>query len=211
MPIILEGIRKSFGSTPVLSIDHLEIPDSAQWVVTGRSGSGKTTFLNLIAGILLPDAGKVTVAGTIVTRLSEARRDLFRAKKIGFVFQTFNLLSGYSALENVLLGMLFAGRTDRAKAESLLERVGLSDRMGHHPGQMSVGQQQRVAIARALANDPGLILADEPTGNLDPKTGAVVLELLKEICAAGKTTLVAVTHQPQVVDAFPKVWNLSES
>ncbi len=211
MSILLKDVHKSFAETPVLSIDHLEIPDGSQWVVTGKSGSGKTTFLNLIAGILLPDRGQVVVEGVEVSGLPEAKRDLFRARKIGFVFQTFHLLPGFTALENVQLGMLFAGRKDRAKAEGLLERVGLSDRMKYHPAEMSVGQQQRVAIARALANDPALILADEPTGNLDPETGVVVLDLLREVCRTGGTTLVAVTHQPQVVEAFPTTWNLSES
>ena len=211
MSILLKDIRKSFGETPVLSIDHLEIPGGSEWVVTGKSGSGKTTFLNLIAGILLPDRGQVVVEGTDIALLPETKRDLFRARKIGFVFQTFHLLPGFTALENVQLGMLFAGKSDRAKAEGLLERVGLADRMRYHPAEMSVGQQQRVAIARALANDPALILADEPTGNLDPETGVIVLDLLREMCSTGGTTLVAVTHQPQVVEAFPKTWNLSES
>ena len=211
MSILLKDIRKSFGETPVLSIDHLEIPGGSEWVITGKSGSGKTTFLNLIAGILLPDRGQVVVEGTDIALLPETKRDLFRARKIGFVFQTFHLLPGFTALENVQLGMLFAGKSDRAKAEGLLERVGLADRMRYHPAEMSVGQQQRVAIARALANDPALILADEPTGNLDPETGVIVLDLLREMCSTGGTTLVAVTHQPQVVEAFPKTWNLSES
>ncbi len=211
MSILLKDIRKSFGETPVLSIDHLEIPGGSEWVITGKSGSGKTTFLNLIAGILLPDRGQVMVEGTDISVLPETKRDLFRARKIGFVFQTFHLLPGFTALENVQLGMLFAGKSDRAKAEGLLERVGLSDRMRYHPAEMSVGQQQRVAIARALANDPALILADEPTGNLDPETGVIVLDLLREMCSTGGTTLVVVTHQPQVVEAFPKTWNLSEA
>ena len=211
MSILLKDIRKSFGETPVLSIDHLEIPGGSEWVITGKSGSGKTTFLNLIAGILLPDRGQVMVEGTDIALLPETKRDLFRARKIGFVFQTFHLLPGFTALENVQLGMLFAGKRDRAKAEGLLERVGLADRMRYHPAEMSVGQQQRVAIARALANDPALILADEPTGNLDPETGVIVLDLLREMCSTRGTTLVAVTHQPQVGEAFPKTWNLSES
>jgi len=211
MSILLKDIRKSFGDTPVLAIDHLEIPDGSEWVVTGKSGSGKTTFLNLIAGILLPDQGQVVVEGVEISALPETKRDLFRARKVGFVFQTFHLLPGFTALENVQLGMLFAGKRDRVKAEGLLERVGLADRMQYHPAEMSVGQQQRVAIARALANDPALILADEPTGNLDPETGVIVLDLLREVCRAEGTTLVAVTHQPQVVEAFPTTWNLSES
>jgi putative ABC transport system ATP-binding protein len=209
MSVLLEGVRKGYAGTPVLSIGRLEISKGAQWVITGRSGSGKTTFLNLVAGILTPDTGTVTVAGTPVNLLPEAERDRFRAGKIGFVFQTFNLLQGFSALENVLLGMLFAGKTDRPRAEGLLERVGLKDRMGYPPNQLSVGQQQRVAIARALANRPEIILADEPTGNLDPATGQSIIELLKEVCREGGETLVVVTHQPQVMQSFRDVTDLS--
>ena len=209
MSVLLEGIRKAYRGTTVLSIDRLEIPKGAQWVVTGQSGSGKTTFLNLIAGILLPDAGTVTVGGTEITRLPEAERDRFRARTIGFVFQTFNLLQGFTALENVMLGMLFAGKTDRARAESLLVRVGLQEKVHARPSELSVGQQQRVAIARALANRPEILLADEPTGNLDPKTGASIVDLLKEVCREGGETLVLVTHQPQVMESFPKVTDLA--
>jgi putative ABC transport system ATP-binding protein len=205
----MEGVRKSFNGTPVLSIARLEIARGAQRVITGRSGSGKTTFLNLVAGILTPDAGVITVAGTAINLLAEADRDRFRAGKIGYVFQTFNLLPGFTALENVLLGMLFAGKVDPGRAEALLERTGLKDRMGYRPGELSVGQQQRVAIARALANRPEIILADEPTGNLDPKTGESVVELLKEVCREGGETLVLVTHQPQVMQAFQEVTDLS--
>ncbi len=205
----MEGVRKSFNGTPVLSIGKLEIPKGAQWVITGASGSGKTTFLNVVAGILTPDAGVVTVAGTPINLLSEAERDRFRAGKIGFVFQTFNLLQGFTALENVLLGMLFAGKVDRARAEGLLERVGLKDAAGRRPNELSVGMQQRVAIARALANRPEIILADEPTGNLDPKTGESVVGLLKEVCREGGETLVLVTHQPQVMQSFKDVTDLS--
>jgi putative ABC transport system ATP-binding protein len=209
MSVLIEGVRKAYQGTPVLSIDRLEIPKGAQRVITGRSGSGKTTLLNLVAGILTPDSGTVTVAGTPINLLPEARRDRFRAEKIGFVFQTFNLLQGFSALENVLLGMLFAGKTDRPRAESLLERVGLRDRAAHRPNELSVGQQQRVAIARALGNKPEIILADEPTGNLDPKTGESIVELLKEVCREGGETLVVVTHQPQVMQSFRDVTDLS--
>ena len=177
--------------------------------MTGTSGSGKTTFLNIASGILAPDAGVVTVAGTPITLLSEAQRDRFRAQTIGFVFQTFNLLQGFTALENVLLGMLFAGKTDRTRAEVLLERVGLKDRQNYMPHALSVGQQQRVAIARALANRPEIILADEPTGNLDPGTGETIIKLLKEICGEGGETLVIVSHQPQVMQSFKDVTDLT--
>jgi putative ABC transport system ATP-binding protein len=207
--IQLQGVRKAFNGAPVLSIEKLDVAKGAQWVITGASGSGKTTFLNLISGILPPDAGTITVAGTDITRLSEAARDRFRAEKIGFVFQTFNLLQGFSALENVLLGMLFAGNVDRPRAEALLDRVGLKDRMDYAPDKLSVGQQQRVAIARALANKPEIILADEPTGNLDPKTGASIIDLLKDVCREGGETLLLVSHQPQVMQSFKDVTDLS--
>ena len=209
MAIALSGVRKAFHGTPVLSIDRLEIPKGAQWIITGSSGSGKTTFLNLVSGILSPDAGTITVAGTEITRLPEAARDRFRAEKIGVVFQTFNLLQGFSARENILLGMLFAGRIDAARADALLERVGLKEKRDQKPDQLSVGQQQRVAIARALANKPEILLADEPTGNLDPKTGESIIGLLKEVCGENGTTLLCVTHQPQVMQSFKDVTDLS--
>ena len=202
MSILLRDVRKSFGSTLVLSLDRLEIPEGAQWVVTGKSGSGKTTFLNLIAGILLPDAGTVEVERTDLTALSESQRDLFRARRIGFVFQTFNLLPGFTALENVLLGMLFAGKTDRSKAEGLLERVGLADRMSYRPDQLSVGQQQRVAIARALANDPALILADEPTSALDADNRDRFLELLLTLAHRHSTSVLFVSHDQSLARHF---------
>jgi putative ABC transport system ATP-binding protein len=215
MPMLLENLRKSY-KTPegapfdLLRIARLEIPDGAQWVITGRSGSGKTTFLNLIAGIVTPDEGRIVVGDTEVTAISEAGRDRFRARHIGFVFQTFNLLQGFDALENVLVGMLFAGKVDRARAARLLERVGLGDRVRYRPSELSVGQQQRVAIARALANDPRLILADEPTGNVDPATGETIINLLKDVCREANRTLLIVTHQPQVVQSFAKVVDLAQ-
>ena len=159
----MESVRKSYNGTPVLSIDRMEIPKGAQWVVTGESGSGKTTFLYLAAGILTPDAGVVRVAGQAINELTEAKRDRWRAEKIGFIFQTFNLLQGFSALENVLLGMLFAGKSDPDRARALLDRVGLGELMHRSPRELSVGQQQRVAIARALANRPEIILTGHPT------------------------------------------------
>ncbi len=214
MPLLLENVRKSYptpegGTSDVIRIKRLEIPDRAQWVITGRSGCGKTTFLNLISGIITPDEGNVQVFGADVSRMKEAERDRYRARHIGIVFQTFNLLPAFTALENVLLAQLFAGAVDRARAESLLDRVGLKDRMSYRPTQMSVGQQQRVAIARSLANNPSLLLADEPTGNLDPTTGQTIIDLLKQVCGEGGQTLLLVTHQPQVVAAFKDVTDLS--
>ncbi|HZN61828.1 MAG TPA: ABC transporter ATP-binding protein [Planctomycetota bacterium] len=215
MIIRVEDLRKTFrapdGSAhEVLRIGRLEIPDGAQWVITGQSGSGKTTFLNVLGGIVSPDAGRVVIGDTDVTVLPEAKRDRFRARHLGYVFQTFNLLDGFDALENVLVAMLFGGGVDRDRANRLLDRVGLSDRKGYRPSELSVGQQQRVAIARALANDPQVILADEPTGNVDPTTGETIIALLKEVCAEKNRTLILVTHQPQVVASFPDVMDLSK-
>jgi len=213
--IRVEDLRKTFrapdGSpVDVLRIGRLEIPDGAQWVITGRSGSGKTTFLNVLGGIVAPDTGRVVIGETDVTSLPEARRDRFRARHLGYVFQTFNLLDGFDALENVLVAMLFGGGVDRDRAVRLLDRVGLSDRRRYRPAELSVGQQQRVAIARALANDPQVLLADEPTGNVDPATGETIIALLKEVCAEKNRTLILVTHQPQVVASFKDVMDLSK-
>src|SRR6185503_15331563 len=140
----------------------------AQLALRGESGSGKTTFLNLIAGILAPDSGRVMIDEAEMTALTEPRRDRLRAAKLGYIFQTFNLLQGFTVLENVMLGMSFGPRgADRAHAREILKRVGLGERLHHFPRQLSTGQQQRVAVARALVNRPKLVLADEPTGNLD--------------------------------------------
>ena len=209
MSIELSGVRKSYRGATVLSIPRLSIPKGAQWIITGESGSGKTTFLNLVSGILTPDCGTITVSGTEITRLSEPARDRFRARKIGIVFQTFNLLQGFTARENVLLGMLFADQVDESRAGALLDRVGLAEKRHQNPDTLSVGQQQRVAIARALANRPEILLADEPTGNLDPKTGESIIELLKDVCREQGTTLLCVTHQPQVMASFKDVTDLS--
>jgi len=151
--------------------------------------------------LILPTTGSIIVADRELTSLSESSRDKFRADHIGYVFQSFNLLDGYTALENVMLGMVFSGnKTNRSKAESILERVGLKDRMHFKPGQLSMGQQQRVCIARALINDPDVLLADEPTGNLDPKTTKEVLELIFE--QTQNKTLLLVTHETHVLKEF---------
>jgi putative ABC transport system ATP-binding protein len=215
MSILLENVRKSYrtpegGVSDVIRLGRFELPKGAQRVITGRSGSGKTTLLNIIGGIVTPDEGRVAIEGVDIASLGEAARDRFRARTIGYVFQTFNLIQGYTALENVLLGMLFAGQVDKARAAAQLERVGLKDRMHYLPTELSVGQQQRVSIARALANNPLLILADEPTGNLDPTTGDTIIALLKEVCAEMKSTLLIVTHQPPVMAAFADVVDLSK-
>src|SRR5882724_2702998 len=214
--LALRNVHKRFREADgnlleVISLRQFELGAGEQAVLVGESGSGKSTLLNLIAGILLPDEGEIMVNSTDPTKLSEAARDRFRAANIGYVFQSFNLLQGFTALENVLLGQMFGGGdggTDRAI--QLLKEVGLEHRLHHKPRALSVGEQQRVAIARALANAPPLVLADEPTGSLDAKNGAAVLELLRQICTDGKHTLLLVTHDPEVMKGFKKVVRLED-
>jgi len=194
----------------ILDVAALSLAAGEQVAIAGPSGSGKTTFLNIIAGILRPDAGRVVFDGTDLTTLSEGRRDAFRATHMGYVFQTFNLLEGYTAFENVLLGMLFGAGADRTLARTLLEELGLGSRMRHRPGQLSSGQQQRVALARALANRPRLVLADEPTGNLDPTQGAEALRLIREMCHTHGAALLLVSHDPGVLADFDDVLRFDE-
>jgi len=212
----LRNLRKSYREADgnlleVIRLREFKMDAAEQTVLVGHSGSGKSTLLNLIAGILLPDEGEIVVNGTNPTQLGEAARDRFRAANIGYVFQSFNLLQGFTALENVLLGQMFAnGSGGEDRAVELLKKVGLGHRLHHKPRALSVGEQQRVAIARALANAPPLVLADEPTGSLDSKNGAAVLELLRQICTDGKHTLLLVTHDPDVMKDFKKVVRLED-
>lgn len=196
---------------PILDIASFRVAAGEQMVLIGRSGSGKSTLLYVIAGITSADAGKIVIDGIDVGRLSEVARDRFRADKIGYVFQTFNLLPAYSALENVLLGMTFSrGRADPARAKNLLDRVGLSHRMSHKPAQLSVGEQQRVAVARALANKPKLVLADEPTANVDAGHQQQIVDVIRQTCAEEDVTLVLVTHTAEVAEQFDRVDHLEE-
>ncbi len=165
----------------------------------------------MIAGISRPDAGVVRIDGCDITKLSEAGRDRFRADKIGYVFQTFNLLPGFSALENVLLGMSFAGsRPDATRARQLLDRVGLKHRLTHRPAMLSVGEQQRVAVARALANRPKLLLCDEPTANVDAGHQQQIIDLVRQTCKEEKVALLIVTHTPDVAEQFSRVDRLED-
>jgi putative ABC transport system ATP-binding protein len=167
--------------------------------------------LHVIAGISRPDSGQVLINGLDITRLSEAGVDRFRAERMGYVFQTFNLMSGFTALENVLLGMTFArGRKDTARARSLLERVGLGHRLTHKPSALSVGEQQRVAVARALANRPKLLLADEPTANVDPGNQQQIVDLIRETCGEEGISLLIVTHATEVAEQFDRVDRLDD-
>jgi putative ABC transport system ATP-binding protein len=171
-------------------------------VLVGKSGSGKSTLLNLVSGIDLPSSGEVWVEGRPLTRLSERERTLFRRRSIGFVFQFFNLVPTLTVLENVLLPLELNGvRGPEAhqRADSMLDAVGLADRGASYPDRLSGGEQQRVAIARALVHNPALILADEPTGNLDAETGQQVLDLLDRLTRQAGKTMLMVTHSPEVI------------
>jgi ABC-type lipoprotein export system ATPase subunit len=211
----LTGLKKSFpvpdgGRKTIIDVPEFSLGAGEPIALRGESGSGKTTFLNLIAGILAPDEGSILVGGSDMARMRESRRDVLRASTIGYIFQTFNLLQGYSCLENVLLGMTFGGRADKGQAQALLDRVGLSHRLGHYPRQLSSGQQQRVAVARALAKRPKLVLADEPTGNLDHKNAREALALVRETCLETGAALLLVSHDPEVLGTFQNVRDFAD-
>ena len=218
MAVICNNLKKSYAgpdgrSVPIIDIEHLGIADGDQVAIIGSSGSGKTTLLNILAGILTPDEGSVEIEDTDITALDEEARDRFRAKSIGYIFQTFNLLVEFTAIENVMLGMYFVGGSRgrmHAEAVELLETVGLGDRLHYRPNQLSTGQQQRVSIARALANRHKVILADEPTGNLDAATSEHILDQIQELTAREKRTLILVTHDPKVMGRFSNVRNVDE-
>ncbi len=216
MSLELRNVTKTYrepggGRLPILNVNHFQLAAGEQVVLVGSSGGGKTTLLNIIAGITAADGGEVLVGGTDLVKLPEAARDRFRAERIGYVFQTFNLLPAFTALENVLLGMSFGGkRPDRARAIKLLERVGLGHRLHHQPSQMSVGEQQRTSVARALANVPRLLLADEPTANVDAANQQTILELLRDSCRENNVALLLVTHAPEVAAQFGRVEKLAD-
>ena len=201
--IELRGVTKQVpsgaGTLTILHPLDLTIPRGTVAAITGPSGSGKSTLLGLIAGLDSPSAGTILIDGVDITVLDEDRLARLRGTRIGFVFQFFHLLPSLTAYENVLVPMEIAGERDAAaRASALLQEVGLTERAHHYPSQLSGGEQQRVAIARALANDPPLLLADEPTGNLDTATGHNIIELLLEINRRRNPTLVLVTHDPEL-------------
>jgi len=176
--------------------------------IMGPSGAGKTTLFNMIGGLDRPTRGKVYIDEVDISKLDAYELAWLRARKIGYIFQTFNLIPVLTALENVMLPMIFAGvrREERIrKARELLERVGLGDRLYHRPTELSGGQQQRVAIARALANDPAIVLADEPTGNLDLQTGLRIVQLLKELNVERGVTVITATHDLKMIDVSDRI------
>ena len=213
----VRGVSKSYRrdslEIPVLRDITLEVPEGEFLGLMGPSGSGKTTLLNLIAGIDRPDAGSVSVAGTDVTKLSESQLAQWRATHIGFVFQFYNLLPVLTAFENVELPLLLTSlsKAERKKhVETALALVGLADRMDYYPRQLSGGQEQRVAIARAIASDPTILVADEPTGDLDRKSAEEVLTLLERLNKEFKKTIVMVTHDPHAAERAHLVRHLDK-
>jgi len=241
MGLLIHKLKKTYvapdaSSVPVIDIESFDLADGEQVALIGTSGSGKTTLLHMIAGILAPDSGTIAfnwdgesagvkpqadaatldyrsgpARGIQLEKLSEAQRDVFRGRYIGYIFQTHHLLGGFTALENVLLGMSFAGgRPDTARAVALLTRVGLAHRLTHKPSALSVGEQQRVAVARALINRPKLLLADEPTANVDTKHQQQIIDLVRETCREEGVSLVLVTHATQVSEQFERVEQLEQ-
>ena len=214
--IIVSSVDKVYspaGGHDIGVLDRLSVAFAAGSItgIIGPSGSGKSTLLHVISGIMRPDSGSVIVAGTDITRLSEGSRDRLRADALGLVFQQFNLLPGFTALENVLVAMSFAsGRPDRARGTKLLEAVGLGHRLHHKPAELSMGQQQRVAVARALANRPKVILADEPTASVDAANQQQVVDLLTNTCREHGVALLVVTHEPEVARQFPRRLKLED-
>ena len=206
--IELRGVSRTVesGGAP-LTILHpldLKVPAGHSLAITGPSGSGKSTLLGLIAGLDAPTTGQILIDGIDITRLGEDELARLRGDKIGFVFQFFHLIPSLTARENVLVPMELAGRRDAGpRAGRLLEEVGLSDRGHHYPSQLSGGEQQRIAIARALANDPPILLADEPTGNLDSANGRHIMDLLAAVNRSRKATLVLVTHDAALATMAP--------
>lgn len=209
----LEEVRRQLGPGVAFHCADFHAPLGVQMALWGPSGCGKSTLLNLISGLLAPHEGVIRVDGTEIQDLRGGKLDEFRAERFGFVFQTFNLLAPFSAMNNVILGLRFAdvvpSKEWKPRAKEMLERVGLSHRLDSKPKTLSVGERQRVAIARALVNKPKLIVADEPTGSLDPKTAESVMNLLLELCSEEELTLLLVTHDERIAERLPHRFDCS--
>lgn len=216
--LVVEKVSKKFSSAAgeVIAIENVSftVPDGQFASVVGKSGSGKSTLLSLLGALDKPSTGKIEVAGKDVAKMSDHALNRYRGKEIGFVFQNYNLVPNLTALENVMLPMEFVGtpsKQRKERAEKLLDRVGFtSDMQKRKPGRLSGGEQQRVAIARALANKPSLILADEPTGNLDTQTGKMIFDFLHELAKTENTTIIAVTHDLSIAGKTDKTFTLKD-
>ncbi|MBV9164200.1 MAG: ABC transporter ATP-binding protein [Pseudonocardiales bacterium] len=212
--ILLEDVTKEYwmGKVAVRALDgvDLTIDDGEMVAIMGPSGSGKTTLMNILGCLDIPTSGRYLLDGIDVSRLSSNRLAKIRSRKIGFVFQSFNLVSRTSAIRNVELPLIYAGAPDRrSRARRALEQVGLSERQKHMPNELSGGQQQRVAIARALINDPAILLADEPTGNLDTASSAEIMKLLGGLNDAGRTVVI-ITHEEEIARCAKRVVRLRD-
>ncbi len=211
----IQGLKKSYVSPAgekqlIVDVESFELQAGEQVGLKGASGTGKTTFLNLISGVLREDEGTVVVDTQSMSNQPESVRDRLRGKLIGSIFQSFHLLQGLSALENVMMGMYFSQGPEEGRAIEILSRVGLKDHLDHLPRQLSVGQQQRVSLARALAGSPRLILADEPTGNLDPKRAQEAMQLISDLCRESGAGLLVVSHDHELLEILDRVVDLKE-
>ena len=207
--IALEGVKMSFDGVKVLDIDNLEFEDDTSYFIKGESGTGKTTLFNIISGLKIPDEGSVYVNDEYVQLKTEKERDVYRAENVGYIFQDFNLFDGFSALENVMIPMAFVGKKVNSKdakerALAVLERVGLKEKASIKINKLSGGEKQRVAIARAIVNMPKVLLADEPTGNLDRNNSRKIMSLLLELQKESGATLLVISHDLSLGEMFDK-------
>ena len=217
-PLIrLKDIKKTYlmGKVPVPALRgvNLDIADGEMVAIMGPSGSGKTTLLNIVGLLDAPSVGSYKLHGDEVAKLSDRRRSQHRNKHFGFVFQVYNLLPGLTALENVMIPLIYGGvpkGNRRPRAEGAMEAVGLKDRMNHRPSELSGGEQQRAAIARALVNEPSVVLADEPTGNLDSKSGAAIIDLIQRLHQEKQVTVMMVTHDATIAGRAQRVVQLKD-
>lgn len=215
--IELKGVSRTYklGGEEIYALNSVDltIKDGDFVAIVGPSGSGKSTLANIIGGLDEPDAGEVLVDNENIAKIGDKALSYYRNKKIGFVFQSFNLQANYTALENVMIPLVFAKMSSQERKEragNCLKAVGLEDRMNHKSNQLSGGQRQRVCIARALANNPSVIIADEPTGNLDTKRGEEIIDLLKELNKKANITLIIITHDPDIARQADRILKIQD-